>query len=516
MSLRRLSSYMPSVESVGMSELEKYLDREKTARSKGEEAVDAFNVKVEQEYEMQQPETAAAASDTSLTSTDDANGSTDASSADTKTDTPTESSGEVDPEQASQDSPKEDQGKDKKEEDKKEKSEEDEKEPSEEESDKPAKESFRDTYISKVPLSISKEDFSEPSSLQKVAGYVGSKTWGGIKASASYLSELGIEYGPTIASKVYHGVLFVIAKLSKLIVVGIGKLASYRYRHKNSYEELMKKIESTKQIYENLQDTSGKEKKDHFFTNEKIINDLKVGSDVDMVKNVENFTSFVKDTIISLDIAIREEIAKIKHMAHLSSQTTASAVMADLLIDPSSKNIVKGVLAGYEEPAEYVDSYISTQTVCGDIRLVGYFPKNNIKDVEEMRKAYNESKMFIGLDSSNFKQIDSIVYLDKKQVGLMLDKISILCGICLQHQQLYEKLLKEKSIFKSMLKSYFNALINSNQKLSLKDTSLELMYLKTAFVDKVYIPAAMDVHETCIKIINSSLTLCNESMKGWK
>lgn len=522
MTLRNIYRYMPATESVGISELEKYLDREKTAKSKGEAAVDVLNVQIEKEYEMQQPDDPAAASSTTDT-TETEKTPTDEPAQDTADDTPEKSSEEDDASKEEKAPPEKDKGEDKEEKDQKEEPEEDKEEIPEETDEKPAKECMRDLWLNKISL----EDYG-PSSSNEKTKYIAGQVWNGVKYVAGHaidlglkagaiLVELGIRHGPTVINKLYHGVLFVFTKLAKLVLVSSDRISRFRYRSKNSYEDLNEKIANAKRVLElHPEDREGDSEGTYYFTNQKTINDLKVGSDTDVLKNVRAFTSFIKNAVIELDKCISEEIAKTKHMAHLTSETSAVTTSSSFYVKVPDKFIVKGQIDGYGIEADYLESYVSKETLCGDIRIIAHLPKREIATLDVARKSYNHSKMFLGMDAISFKEVQEIPYLDREQTAALLEEISILCGICLQHQQMYEKLSREKDTFKLLLRNYFNSLVESDEKVSLKNTSLELMYLKTMFVDKVYVPMAMDIHELCIKVINSSLTLCNESMKGWK
>lgn len=527
MSITRFQFLRTSVESAGASELKKYLEQEQEAKSKGEEALDSFNVQVEHEYEMKNEESSEDTADSTAESAPDESSEDmkESEETDTEEETPqTEETVKEKKEGSSEEKSEKDES-DKKDSEKE--PEEDKEEIPEEDDKNTSTECMRNMWVNRVPLRLSVEDYGQTSTDGEKLKYAAGQVWNGAKYVAGHaidltlktgaiLLEIGIRYGPTVANKLYHGVVFLFTKLVKLTLVTTDRISRYKYRTNNSFEELKKKIEDMKALVENIAEESKDEETAYSFKNEKIINDLKIGSKVDVITNVKAFNSFIKNTVLELDKCISEESAKTKHMARLSSEITADVSPSSFKITIPNKTISKGRLDGYLVDSDYLESYVSKETICGDVRILAYLPKEEIGNLDAARKAYNHSKMFLAMDPISFKQVEEIPYLTKDQTLSLLEEISILCGICLQHQQLYEKLLREKGSFKLMLRNYFNSLLESEDKVSLKNTSLELMYLKTMFVDKVYIPMAMDVHELCIKVINSSLTLCKESSRGWK
>jgi hypothetical protein len=224
----------------------------------------------------------------------------------------------------------------------------------------------------------------------------------------------------------------------------------------------------------------------------------------------------VKNTIVELDKSINEELGKITHAANLTSHSDISVPVSEMAIKSVAKFLKNGQLEGYPPPNDHLTAYISNDTVCGDVKVIGFFPSNNLQSLQELKEAYKHSSLFLGVDLSSYKEIDHIPFLNKAQVTSLAQELNILCGICLEHQHFYEKLLKDKDLLKFSIKNYFNSIVSSKEMVPLRETSLELLYHKLMFIDKVYVPAAMDIHEQCIRIIHSGLNLCHKSIDSWQ
>lgn len=377
--------------------------------------------------------------------------------------------------------------------------------------DKPAQESFRELTYSNISLEDQGDYYSDSPSKFKQAVH---KVSEGLAIAGKYIGYLGITYTPIVASHLYKGVVFLMGRLVKLLLTGVINTTKYLNRRVNSFNNLKEDISTLKNTLSEIK--SKKQQVDLSnvkFTNKKIINTLKISSNVDFIANINTLSTFLNNTIKKIDTSINNDMGAIKH---LIAQTTSNVVKNPLnLMKPSipTSGLTSGVLKGYEPSDDLLDAYRSTETLPGDVVLVVHIPNKSINSLDDTVKAYNSSSIFLGVNLTSYREIESIDYMSVEILEKYLDELGKLCEICLSHKSLYERVVKQKSELRYNFKQYFNTLINSKNKVSIDNSLIEYIYLKSMFVDKVYLAAAMDIHDYSIKVINTSLSLIKSNIK---
>lgn len=377
--------------------------------------------------------------------------------------------------------------------------------------DKPAQESFRELTYTNISLEEYGDYYSDsPSKFKQVVGKVGES----LLSAAKYIGYLGITYTPIVASHVYKGVVFVMGKLVKLLLTGIVNTTKYLNRRINSFNSLKEDIGKLKKTVSEIK--AKKEQVDLTdvkFTHKKTINALKISSSVDLIANTNLLSSFLNNTVKKIDTSISNDIGSIKH---LIAQTTSNVVKNPLnVMKPSipTSGLTSGILKGYEPSDELIDAYRSNETLPGDVVLILHLPNSNINSLDDTVKAYNGSSIFLGVNVATYHEIDSLDYMSVDSLEKFLDELDKLCDVCISHKSLYERVVKQKSGLRYNFKQYFNVLINSKSKVSIDNSLIEYVYLKSMFVDKVYLAAAMDIHDYTIKVINHSLSFVKNNIK---
>jgi hypothetical protein len=373
-----------------------------------------------------------------------------------------------------------------------------------------SQESFRNLTYSELSLE-SYEFNTEPTTVSKL----GSKVSEAFKSSIDYLSYLGITYGPTIAKNVYKGVIFIMGKLTKLLLSSIVTLTKYLNRRINSFNKLKSDIDDAKKV---LKELNGKElsiDKKIKYTNVKIINTLKISDSVDFINNINTVNSFVSKTINEINTSINNDIGSVKYLISASLLNTIKNPINILIKDIPLNGMSSNVIEGYEPKDDTINGYISNYDLPGDVCLVAHLPKKDINTMEEIIRAYNNSSLFLAMNIKKFKSIESVDYMSIEDLNEYLTVLSKLCNTCILHQSLYEAVIKNKSSLRYNFKQYFNQIFNSNEKVSVSNSLIEYIYLKYMFTDKVYLTAAMDIHDYSIKIINNSLLFIKSNIKQY-
>lgn len=387
----------------------------------------------------------------------------------------------------------------------------------------PAEEEFRNLLRIKPSLEDAYETPSAASvwmrdGVSGAAGIVAS----GVKAVGSlavdglkYLGHIGVEYGPGIIRNVFKGVIYVMDRIVKLLFVSLTGLKTFIRRSTNTFTGFKEDIAKLKETIEKLEVkevTEGEEGVSNKFTKQNIINHLKISDSVDLVNNIKALNIYLNKVVNDLDKVIQDELLSLKHMLSINNNSM-SKVSTDLMKFKPNTSILKKIdIKGYEIPSDSMTSYASGVTLPGDVMLIAHLPADNLEGAEAIAEAYNLSSMFLGINSSSFKTIESIDYMSKEQLVSLLDGLNAMCDICLSHKKIYENIMSAKLHLRYNFKNYFNSILISGDRISLKNSMLEMIYLKSHFIDKVYVAAAMDIHDYAIKVMNSSLTYVKKNI----
>ena len=366
---------------------------------------------------------------------------------------------------------------------------------------------------------IALEDFQDVVDTAKQVGNAISETGSAIASAAgvlikggTYLADLGITSIRNIAPKVFVGVASVMVKIAKVIITTSSAIDKYLDRRINSFNSLKSNIADLKESLVRLEtdtDLSGNK-----FTTNQTINALKILDGVDFKANIIRLNDFINATIAVMDSRIKNDYAAIKHLIAYSNNNITKLPDTILTIKPLDTIMVRGNISGYENESDIIESYHSKHVLPGDVVFIANIPKTELTELTEIAQAYSATKMFYGIVTDNFKAVESIDYMSKDQLISFLDSLEKLCNSCIAHQNLYESIKKQKSSLSLGMKNYFLSLASAKDKVSLKHSLIQQIYLKTVFIDKVYIAAAIDTHDYAIKVITRGLSFTRANIKA--
>lgn len=348
---------------------------------------------------------------------------------------------------------------------------------------------------------VATEEFSESS------GGVLNTLGSGLK----YLWTLGVQWTPTIARNVYKGVLYTFLKLLSVSVKSYKLLDSYLTRRINSFENIKKQIDSLSKALELIKDP--KSELDGKYTNVKVINSLKINGSTDLKLNMGVLKGFVTSVIQDLDKSIKDDLGSVKHLMANYGSRTFSVPSSFLTIKPESFNVASKVVEGFEPSSDLLSSYAYKYELPSDVIFIAHLPNPEITDPEAFLSAYSHSKMFLGLDTNGFRDVESIDYMTADKLKGLLSELNSICDICIKHQVLYENMKAGKGLMRFNLKHYFLSLANASHKVSYKDSLINYIYLKTTFVDKVYLTTAIDIHDYSARVLTNALSYIEENIK---
>lgn len=365
----------------------------------------------------------------------------------------------------------------------------------------------------KDEVEIAKEAVSAASLLSS-AKYVSSRALDISKDAVSSLYSLGVTYTPIIAKNVFKGVVYSFDKLIRLSYRSFVLVDKYIERRKNSFDNINKNIEALRKAISVLKEKEEIQEPNVKYTNTKVIDSLRIGESINLVENLDTLKSFLNTVVNKLDVAIRTDIKEARFL--MANYGNRGFKLPDdfLVVKHRDMGMVQQDVEGFSYDNNLLTSYRYEETLPSNVSFIAHLPSTSLRDLESMATAYSKSKMFLGLNVSEAaKPVESIDYMNLEDMEVLLTKIEELCAICVAHQSLYENLKRTKTNVRFSIKNYFLSIAKSGNKVSLKDSLLEYVYLKFMFVDKVYLVASIDIHDYSAKVITNALSYVESNIK---
>lgn len=340
---------------------------------------------------------------------------------------------------------------------------------------------------------VSKESFSDVS----VEDFTETKEF--LLDASKYLIQLGIEVTPKIFSNVYKGVIYLMIKIVKLLSFSISRLTRFINRHFNNFNTLKNNISYIKKTISLLE--SKNINLDHnnlVYNNKKVIDKIKIHDSVDVLNNVKTLTSFVNEIITSIDDKILKDLHILKHLSNLSDKGINTTPIEIMRVEKLSSNFTNNIPAEYKVDLENTVSYGYKNKLPGDLIFITRLPLVKDNNLDRLVNSYSSSKMYFALDDKGYQDINSINYMSLEDLSNLVDELDKLCNLCLSHESRFKNIIHENNQLKYDIKHYFISLINSNNKISMKDSLIQYYYLKYGFIDKVYISSCDDIYNYII------------------
>lgn len=357
--------------------------------------------------------------------------------------------------------------------------------------------------LKELDYQIATEDWSS-------VGLAASKAIGTTTDVIGHLAKLGIHYTPIALSKVYKGVSYAIGRLVSGLITSFIAINKQRIRVHETFDKSKENIDSLRKALDVIQTPS--DLTEVTFSNQKVINSLKISDSVDIIANLTVLDSFLNSSIKSISASIDSDIAYSKQLiAYATSNTVKSP--NDLMVNITMvKHLSDRSVPGFEEKSSLLATYSYEHTLPGDIEFIAQLPVSDIDNIDDIAKAYNAASMFLGFNNQTFKQIDAIDYLDKQGVTQLLDAIDKVCTSALQHVEFYNHIENQKKSLKYNFRLYIASLVNSSKRLSVGESLIDYINLKSLFIDKVYLSSAIDIHDYTIRIVGSALRFAKDNV----
>lgn len=327
----------------------------------------------------------------------------------------------------------------------------------------------------------------------------------------SSLAAIGVEYGPKLLKALYKGVILTLSHLVKALFVGANYLAKYIERRNKAFSRLKESLTSMEKALaqaKNFESLEGQK-----FHNASVINSLKIGKNVDFTRNVSILSKFVSTVIVDMNKQISKEAALVQRLIAISGSKLAKTPEELMVVSPFLNGFHEGALSGYKHDPEKTASYVSQATLPSDIKMLAFLPRPDLSESHDIASAYSNSKIFLGVDMTSFQEVANVDYMTSEQLGHFVRELKTLCDLCIQHEKMYTDIANSKKHMKFGFKNYVARLIDSDRKVTVKESLVQYVYLKSLFIDKVYLMGSVDVHDYCAKTISYGLSFVEAHVK---
>lgn len=358
------------------------------------------------------------------------------------------------------------------------------------------------------------------------AGFVFDKTKQGIGTAArftfdksvelaKYLGYLGITYGPIALKKMYKGLLYVLFNMVKGLFVSIIAINKFVDRRINSFKNINKRIDNLSSKLDELESQQNIRElsDDRFFHNTNIINKIKINDSVDLSANITVANTFLNKVIKELDSGINNELNMINRLITIYSLGNNNMPYNLMQVIALHLPYKQGIIKGYEVNEELMESHYYPDILPGDLVFITNLPKKDINDLDELKTSYKLSNMFFGLNTENYVAVEKINYMNVNELRGLLSNLKILIDTCKEHEKHFMNIKKQKLKLRYNFKRYYEHLVTSKEKVSIKDSMAEFIQLKSHLIDTVYLSAAMNINDYSVTLINGYLSYIEKNIK---
>lgn len=358
---------------------------------------------------------------------------------------------------------------------------------------------------------VSMEEWSEVSSgsvLKNIAGTVGTT----LLQLGKYL---GTTVAPIVLKATYKGVVYAFLALLRGMTLGASFLEKYLKRRWYSFNNLKSRIQKAEHALDLIEKAHGRlqHAEGRGFTASRIINQIASGPSINLKVNVSVLDKFVNESIKGLGNSIRRDILAIQQIITQSSSRVDANISALLEMTPPLSGLHEAHLADLENKTAKLTNYVYPMLLPGTVVLTMSLPSQGEKTYEEWVEAYKASDIFLLVDRSRFETHGSIPYMELKDLKELLIALNKLCIVSIDHQKFYESIKQDKIKLKAVYRKYFDALVSSKVRVTTRQSMIDLVILRNNFLDKVYLPAAIDIHDHVARTVNSYLSYIEKNIK---
>lgn len=336
--------------------------------------------------------------------------------------------------------------------------------------------------------------------------------------AGGYLAEIGVEYGGILLKHVYKGIIKAVGLTSRALSVGLAKIKAYHKQRSESYATFKTRLKGLSEA------VAGKEPKPSdtplVFSDRQVIAKLKIGKSYDLIANLKPVTLMLTGVVPALQDklvkATQGTLTLMERVGEEGLEVRANALyndhsLPDMVVDTNMKREVVSAEASDGAKALTIERW--KYVLPGDLSLLLYTPAP-IRNVSVMKEAMSLSKLSIQLTTPDLEVSESIPYLSKEEIVKTLSALETLCDLGAKGGFFFDTAVKQRVLLQEGLKKYMDALVHSKDKISIQESMADVIAVKVAFIDHVYIGGSIKIHDVVVSIMQAYLTYIEASIEN--
>ena len=329
---------------------------------------------------------------------------------------------------------------------------------------------------------------------------VGTAAFDGAKA----LALLGIAYSPTIFRHIKKTVVYLFIRTVRSYLGLRQKLV----RHlRLSSKRIKKQDRLIAKLTLAVKDLQPREGRAELSMDAKLVDMLSLGGQFAPLQAAQAILKLAKGANTAL---IAQTVYEVDQLEHLLS-TASSNSIADLgkigpLLSPKAlgSDFVRVTDRSYAYNRDLLDLYGYKDSLPGNRRIVMTVPSKDLVDVEELSNASQQSVAFLGMKPNYTTQQGSVDYMEQPQLERFMALLTEINAQLVDNQERLRQAGKRTDSLKLGYRTYFDRLYSSEDRASVSDSMVELVYAKQAFINRVYLPCAMDLHSYILSFVTQA------------
>lgn len=402
-------------------------------------------------------------------------------------------------------------------------------EPKDEPEDKPqeteaknATESIRNGMVGTLAYESEKLDGAI-----RFLGSTGSTVAEAVRFLAAIGIQFGIQYGPSIFEKVRKTVFSLFVKSVKGVLTLRRNLAIFIKTRDKTFVKLDAQIVALQQKVQELQDKQAQTEPNPEadqgpseqptasvgITDQKLIQWLMVGREVSAMKSTAHMLAFARDAVGTMAQQTMNDIESLVRILKIYKGAEFAAANDFLRVRPPSGSFTRRNVKGYVQDARLLDMYVYDKELPNLTTVIVSIPSSDIRDLDEYARAYQLSGAFLGVSEQFYIVPTRLDYVTLEQASALLAELANLVETCRTNQGLLRQIGKSTSSLTTGYKHYFEGLTETDKPIPVKDSLIEVVNMKQTFLNKTYLPCAMDMQDYLASYVNRVLTYVRASVK---
>lgn len=350
-------------------------------------------------------------------------------------------------------------------------------------------------YVDPIPSDVSMR-FEE--GFMSAVKDVALRGWEGFSFVAGMLAGVGLKYGPSVLSGMFKVVLYTFARTFQLLMA-LGSACAQRierYMQSSAKQKarLVANVESLKEKIEAGARLPNPEPQFEFVTS--LMGNRATD---DLAKILRAQADFTTKTFGVLLQGARHEFRHLQEISHNRYLGRHFDAMIYLNDDRNFGGVSKTTSMRINPP-EGTDYYSLGKMPAGGFECVANFPKE-ADNWNQIEKNYNAA----GFSLIGSGATLSLAPCQPKQLVDIMSAIDYMIESNKKHQLFYEELASARSGVLTAVRALFVQLVQSQTRVSFKDSVALPLFLKTSIATKVYLVAAMDLQDHNAKVIANAL-----------